>query len=99
MTDNVDTIRLHVKKIKCTSQESQTEQVSEKHIPVGLCIRSKSKESDVETMRNSSAEARKIMETEKVTLNDCFESSPVLLLIRYIGDSITRLLLQHNNIE
>ncbi len=79
MTDNIDTKMQHVKKIKYTSQETQTEQVSEKHIPVGLCTRSKSKESDIEIMRNSPTEARNIMETpEKVTLNDSFESSPVL---------------------
>ncbi len=34
---------------------------------------------DIEIMKNSSAEARNIMETpEKVTLDDSFESSPVL---------------------
>ncbi len=55
MTDNIDIKIQHVKKIKCTSQETQTEQVSEKHTPVGLCTHSKSKESDIEMMRNSPA--------------------------------------------
>ncbi len=65
-------------KIKCTSQETQTEHVREKHIPVGMCICSKSKESDIEMMRNFSAEARTIMETpEKLTLKDSFEYSHV----------------------
>ncbi len=63
MTDNIDTKMQHVKKIKCTSQETQTEQVSEKHIPVGLCTRIKSKESDIEMMRNSPTEARNVIET------------------------------------
>ncbi len=63
MTDNIDIKMRHVKKIKYTSQETQTEQVSEKHIPVGLCTRSKSKESDIEMMRNYPAEAWNIMET------------------------------------
>ncbi len=65
-----------------TSHETQTEQVIEKHIPFGLSTRSNnsnSKESDIEMIRNYSAETRKIMETpEKVTLNDSVESSPVL---------------------
>ncbi len=63
MTDNIDFKMQHVKKIKCTSQETQTEQVSEKHIPVGLCTCSKRKKSDIEMMRNSPTEARNIMET------------------------------------
>ncbi len=68
MTDNIDTKMQHVKKIKWTSQETQTEQVSERHIQVELCTNSKSKENDIDMMRNSSAEARNIMETsEKVT--------------------------------
>ncbi len=79
MTDNIDIKIQYVKKIKCTSQETQTQQVSQKHIPVGLCTCSKSKESDIEIMRNFPAEARNIMETSaKVTLNNSFESSPVL---------------------
>ncbi len=48
MTHNIDIKMQYVKKIKCTSQETQTEQVIKKHIPVRLCTCSKSKESDIE---------------------------------------------------
>ncbi len=41
MTDNIDTKRQYVKKIKETSQETLTIHVSEKHIPIGLCRCSK----------------------------------------------------------
>ncbi len=34
MTDNIDTEIQHLKKIKCTSQKTQTEQVSKMYIPV-----------------------------------------------------------------